>query len=200
MELIKSLIMAMVLSMSMIASPPGGANIDMIKTALEEVPEVEHHKVWTSANLNIRELPLLTSNVVGIYDKGTELDVVYLDDDWALVTDTGYSVNRNYLSNTKINPYEEYVFKLTAYCPCSSCSEGWGRKTATGTTATEGRTIAVDPRIIPYGTKVMINGHTYIAEDCGGGVKGYHIDVYFDNHSKVNKFGRKQEKVIILED
>jgi 3D (Asp-Asp-Asp) domain-containing protein len=87
------------------------------------------------------------------------------------------------------------TFRLTAYCPCYECSEGYGGNTATGTIAAEGRTIAVDPRVIPYGTKVIINGHTYIAEDCGGLIKGNRIDVYFDSHDKVDDFGVRNAEV-----
>lgn len=87
----------------------------------------------------------------------------------------------------------EYV--LTAYCSCSRCSGGWGSKTATGTKCKEGRTIAVDPNKIPYGSTVVINGHEYVAEDCGGGIKGKHIDIYFDSHSEALKFGRQKAEV-----
>ena len=68
--------------------------------------------------------------------------------------------------------------KTTGYCPCRSCSAGWGRNTCTGAVASSQHTIAVDPRVIPYGTRVMINGVVYIAEDKGGGVKGHHIDIF----------------------
>ena len=64
-------------------------------------------------------------------------------------------------------------FKLTAYCPCAKCCGKTDGITATGTLAAEGRTIAVDPRVIPYGSSVTIyfadgTVHTYTAEDCGG--------------------------------
>lgn len=75
-------------------------------------------------------------------------------------------------------------FKLTGYCPCSQCSEGFGTRTATGTRAVAGRTVAVDPRVIPYGTHLLINGHEYIAEDRGGAVRGNHIDVYYNTHAE----------------
>ena len=52
--------------------------------------------------------------------------------------------------------------------------------TATGITAREGRTIAVDPTIIPYGTKVIIGNNIYIAEDCGSAVKGKVIDIFVE--------------------
>ena len=89
-------------------------------------------------------------------------------------------------------------FMLTAYCPCSTCCGKSDGITATGTIATQGRTIAVDPRVIPYGTEVIINGHTYIAEDCGGSIKGNRIDVYFDSHSEALQFGVQYADVYIV--
>lgn len=75
-------------------------------------------------------------------------------------------------------------FKLTGYCPCRICSEGFGARTATGARAVAGRTVAVDPHVIPYGTHLLINGHEYIAEDCGGAVRGNHIDIYYNTHAE----------------
>ena len=60
------------------------------------------------------------------------------------------------------------TFKLTAYCACSACCGQWADGiTATGTTARAGRTIAVDPSVIPLGSTVYINGREYIAEYTG---------------------------------
>lgn len=51
--------------------------------------------------------------------------------------------------------------------------------TSTGATAKEGRTIAVDPSIIPYGSEIMIDGKTYIAEDTGSALIGKKtIDIF----------------------
>ena len=97
-------------------------------------------------------------------------------------------------------PKPKYInmgkFKITAYCPCRKCSEGYGRQTATGHLARAKHTIAVDPKVIKYGTKVKIGNTVYTAEDCGGDVKGKHIDVYFNHHSEVNRHGVKYRKVI----
>ena len=85
------------------------------------------------------------------------------------------SIKKNYLGS----------FKLTAYCPCVSCSEGWGEITSTGVSPKEGRTVAVDPNAIPYGTKLYISGVGYrVAEDCGGGIKQNKIDIYVSDHSR----------------
>ena len=97
-------------------------------------------------------------------------------------------------------PEPEYIietFKLTAYCPCMQCCGKTDGITASGTKATEGRTIAVDPNVIPFGTEVIINGHTYIAEDKGGAIKDNRIDVYFDSHQDALEFGVQYADVLI---
>lgn len=67
-----------------------------------------------------------------------------------------------------------------------------GSKTASGAIVSEGRTIAVDPDVIPLGWWVYIEGIGFRrAEDTGRAVKGNIIDVYFDSSSTVRKFGRK---------
>ena len=83
-------------------------------------------------------------------------------------------------------------FKITAYCPCETCSDGWGRRTYSGKTAEAGRTIAVDRSVIDIGSKVKIGKHIYIAEDTGGKVDGDHIDIFFDTHEEVEEFANRK--------
>lgn len=85
--------------------------------------------------------------------------------------------------------------ELTAYCPCAVCCGKDNGITATGTVAQEGVTIAVDPDVIPLGSWVEIDGHTYHAEDVGGAVNGNHIDIYFNSHDAAWDFGRRYANV-----
>lgn len=87
---------------------------------------------------------------------------------------------------------------LTAYSagPASTGKKegdpGYGI-TASGTTVKEGRTIAVDPDIIPMGWWVYIEGIGFRrAEDTGSAIKGKKIDVYYDSESHAQRFGRKK--------
>lgn len=89
------------------------------------------------------------------------------------------------------------TYELTAYCPCARCCGNTKGITSTGTKATAGRTIAVDPKKIPYGSEVVINGHVYIAEDCGGAIKGKRIDIFCDSHAEAIAFGRQYADVKI---
>lgn len=77
-------------------------------------------------------------------------------------------------------------FKLTGYCSCSICTGQWsGGSTASGTTPTAGRTIAMGG--VPFGTKLMINGQIYTVEDRGTAYG--HVDVFFGSHSEAIAFG-----------
>ena len=72
--------------------------------------------------------------------------------------------------------------------------------TATGTVPRWG-TIAVDPTIIPYGTKVYIPQFDkyFIAEDCGGGIRGNKIDIFMNSESQCNNWGKRSIDIYIVE-
>ena len=90
-------------------------------------------------------------------------------------------------------------YKLTFYDPCVSCNGNDQALTATGTTLTEGRTIAVDPSIIPLGSRVFIEGYgVFIAEDTGGAIKGNKIDIAVTTHERANELGVQYANVYLL--
>lgn len=93
-------------------------------------------------------------------------------------------------------------YKATAY---THTDAGCDMITATGTTVRIG-TVAVDPRVIPYGTRMYIvsNDGKYIyglsaAEDCGGGIKGNRLDLYFPTTSECFRFGVRGCTVYFLD-
>jgi 3D (Asp-Asp-Asp) domain-containing protein len=88
-------------------------------------------------------------------------------------------------------------FKLTAY---SGPQLGQARPiTATGTSARAGRTVAVDPKVIPLGSRIYIDGiGERIAEDIGGGVKGQHIDLYLPSRPQARRFGVQRGTVSVV--
>ena len=89
------------------------------------------------------------------------------------------------------------TFNATAYCGCAACCGSAGGHTASGTTPTAGRTIATDPSVIPLGSKVLIDGKEYIAEDTGGAIGGKRVDIFFSSHSAALQFGRRSVDVSI---
>ncbi|SFX28302.1 3D (Asp-Asp-Asp) domain-containing protein [Thermoactinomyces sp. DSM 45891] len=74
-----------------------------------------------------------------------------------------------------------------------------GAKTASGKVARVGL-VAVDPKVIPLGTKLFIEDYGMaVAADTGGAVKGNIVDVYFNSEAECRKWGRKDKKVYILD-
>ena len=82
--------------------------------------------------------------------------------------------------------------------------EGCDLITSTGTTVRYG-TVAVDPRFIPYGTRMLIvshDGERYYgiatAEDCGGAIKRDRMDLYFPTYQECIEFGRRRCTIYFL--
>lgn len=98
-------------------------------------------------------------------------------------------------------------YRLTAYCGCSVCCDKWGENrpldengkpivyTANMSVAKEGVTIAADINVLPYGTKVIIDGHEYIVQDKGGVINGNRIDIYFESHQDALEFGVQYKEI-----
>lgn len=94
---------------------------------------------------------------------------------------------------------KEFYVTATAYTAyCNGCS---GR-TATGLNLRANpnmRVIAVDPSIIPLGSKVYVEGYGYaVAADTGGAIKGYIIDLLMPSHADAYRWGRKKVKITVL--
>lgn len=134
--------------------------------------------------------------------------------------------NEGYVENVESEPLVVFVpenekpksvktylgkFVLTAYCPCEICCGEYGKNRpvdkngkvivygSIGERLNQGFSVAVDPSVIPYGSKVEIDGHVYTAQDCGGAIKENRIDVYFDNHEEALEFGIREKGVYLIE-
>jgi 3D (Asp-Asp-Asp) domain-containing protein len=81
----------------------------------------------------------------------------------------------------------------------SSTGRAFDNVTATGAKAEYG-IVAVDPRVIPLGTKLFIEGYGYaVAKDVGGAIKGLRIDLFFESHKEAIQFGRRHVKVYVVD-
>ena len=108
-------------------------------------------------------------------------------------------------------PQDEYLgeFRITAYCSCEKCCDSWslnrpkdehGNEIVIGASGKElisGYSVAVDPKVIPYGTILIIDGKEYIAADCGGAIKGNRIDLYHDSHQDALEWGIRYKEVYL---
>lgn len=95
------------------------------------------------------------------------------------------------------------VFTVSHYCPCKKCCGKDDGITATGTVATPGRTLAVDPSVIPYGSKVVLKYEDgtiddYIAEDRGGAINGKKVDVFMGQHRAAVHAGIRRAEVFLV--
>ena len=89
------------------------------------------------------------------------------------------------------------TYKITAYCPCSKCCGKATGRTASGTTATAGRTVAASSKFA-FGTKLNIGGHIYTVEDRGGAVNGNKIDIFVNTHAEALQWGVRYMTVSVV--
>lgn len=90
------------------------------------------------------------------------------------------------------------VYKITAYCPCSKCCGKATGRTASGTRATPGRTVAASGKYA-FGTKLNIGGHIYTVEDRGGAITGNKIDIFVSSHAEALQWGVRYLPVSVVQ-
>ena len=116
----------------------------------------------TSSEINFLELSKLP-----------EKQISYLD----MLKEVNNKIYQDMQSKQEAKYQHLGTFLLTGYDDCYLCQEEFVGTTALGVPPRENHTIAVDPKIIPLGTHVLIN-------DVGGGVNQNHIDIFVGSHSE----------------
>ncbi|MCI8760894.1 MAG: hypothetical protein HFJ34_07295 [Clostridia bacterium] len=89
------------------------------------------------------------------------------------------------------------TYKITAYCPCAKCCGKTNGRTAAGTKATAGRTVAASSQFA-FGTQLNIGGHVYTVEDRGGAIKGNKIDIFVNSHAEALQWGVRYMTVNVV--
>ncbi|UNK20888.1 3D domain-containing protein [Paenibacillus sp. N3/727] len=100
------------------------------------------------------------------------------------------------------------TMKATAYSSAASENGNWGAVDYFGNSLKLG-TIAVDPKVIPLGTKVLVTGHSHpglpneafvaVARDIGGAIKGNRVDIFIPGSQKsVSQFGIQNVKLYFI--
>lgn len=117
---------------------------------------------------------------------------------YAALEDYQYS-DENFETETSGEDVSSFQHAITVEATAYSAEEMTGL-TASGTYVRHG-VIAVDPRIIPLGTRVYIPGYGFaIAEDTGGSIIGNRIDIAFDSYGEAISFGRQIIEIYIIDD
>ena len=171
----------------------------------EEVPKDYITYVYVDL-LNLRSGATTDSEVLTVLNYGTELQVIgemniYINDElidhWTHVRYQDYTgyLKSDYLIDEP--PYYSLgVYDITYYCPCAICCGVETGITASGAVATAGVTCAADGSI-PFGTELIIDGHTYIVQDRGGAIKGNHIDIFCNTHEEALNRARRNAEVFM---
>lgn len=159
--------------------------------------------VVTTSKLNVRSGPSTNYKVIGSLAKNNKVTILSSSNGWHKVR---LSNNREGWSSSKYirrggqssnssssNNTSKKTIKVqaTAYTGYSTTSTGqkpvWG-------------SIAVDPRVIPYGTKVYIPqfDKVFVANNTGGAIKGNKIDIYMNTKKQCYDWGRRNIEIQIL--
>ena len=105
------------------------------------------------------------------------------------------TTNANATTNTNTTTR---IFKVTAYCSCAKCCGKVTGRTASGTSAKAGQTVAASGQFA-FGTKLNINGKEYTVEDRGGAIQGNRIDIYMNSHAEALAWGVKYLPVEVVD-
>ena len=182
--------------------------IEVIRVTKEKVAEEKmlaySTEERTSADLFSGETRILQKG-----EKGIEKSI------YEVIMENGKEVARNFVEKVVLKePVKQIVAMGTrqvvsrggsslefteAYTMTATAYTHTGNKTYTGIWPSVG-TISVDPKVIPLGTRLYVDGYGYgTAMDTGGSIKGKRIDVFMDTEQEALKWGRRQVKVFVLQ-
>ena len=156
-----------------------------------------------ATRVNFRTEPSTDSEVYSLLDEGTDVIILGQEGDWTKVDidDTIGYVYGKYITNHKndINVDNIDENNVTSLDVTATAYAGY-TITSTGTVPVAGSTIAVDPDVIPYGSKVYIPefNKVFTAEDCGSAIKGNRIDIFMNSEAECNNWGVQDITVYIL--
>ena len=165
--------------------------------------------VVTTSRLNVRKGPSTKYSRMGNLYKNKSVTILDSKGNWYKINFNGKEgwVSKNYIkvngnstsqsssqnnsNNSQSNVVRTMKVEASAYTGYSTTSTGqkpvWW-------------TIAVDPKVIPYGTKVYIPqfGRTFIANNTGGAIKGNKIDIFMNSKKECYNWGRRTIEIQIL--
>ncbi len=134
--------------------------------------------------------------------KSLEEDIKQLEDRKEFLEDERDKLYQDLLEkDNRIQELEDikiFAMEATAYTDDYESQGKWIGQTATGMKPQVG-VVAVDPKVIPLGTELYVEGYGQaIAGDTGGAIKGHRIDLFFNTRGEALKFGRKNLRVRVM--
>ncbi len=190
--ILKSMVMFMIITLFMFSFYMKNSFADSLGTV-------------TASKLNVRSGPSTKNKVIRSLRRNNSVQILSTSNGWHQVklssNKTGWASskyisignsNNSNANNTKTGSIKRKINVVaTAYTGYSTTSTGqkpvWG-------------TIAVDPKVIPYGTKVYIPkfNKVFIANNTGGAIKGNKIDIFMNTKKECYSWGRKNIEIHIL--
>ncbi|MGE4284536.1 MAG: 3D domain-containing protein [Clostridia bacterium] len=195
-----------------------GIHIDIInvekKTVIESVPLKYNTIVKKDRSLANTKKKTVQEGKAG--EKQISMNVVYENDKEIsrkvieekvikspvdeIITQGTYPVKPVSESGEALAYSRKFTAKATAYWAIRGVGKTY---TASGRKAVYNpdgySTIAVDPKVIPYGTKLFVEGYGFaIAADTGTSIKGDTVDVYFNTYKEACNWGLKYVDVYVL--
>ncbi len=155
-----------------------------------------------SDRVNFRKEASTNSDIYKVLDKNTSVTILGYEGDWSKVSinDTvGYVYSKYITNGNEAIETSNIDTSKTVSLDVKATAYAGDTITSTGTVPTEGTTIAVDPSVIPYGSKVYIPefDKVFTAEDCGSAIKGNRIDIFMDSEAKCNEWGVKNITIYV---
>lgn len=146
--------------------------------------------------------------VIAAHAEDQPIAIIYQDAEQrrmnAKVIDEAPPINRisEDLDEQDANGHQmEYIseFTVTYYCPCKRCNGSNGAIDRLGNPLVWG-TVAVDPKVIPLGTQLVVDGYdtVFTARDTGDEwVQGKHIDIFVPvSHAEAKKMGQGEHRKV----
>ncbi len=161
---------------------------DAIEAA--EVAQVKEVDILPTTPASVADFSSLNDTKIEINNENINTETVNLAEDMSIeenIVEKSYGYDGDYIA--------VYDMEATAYLPTDG--DGYGI-TATGIPATYG-VAAVDPYVIPLGSRLYIPGYgEAIAADTGGAIYGNRIDLCMESYSECMNFGRRYVTVYVL--
>lgn len=146
----------------------------------------------------IRLVILLNKDLQALKNEveGLENEIKLLEDERELLYK---DLHRLEQEKKELEDIKIFSMEATAYTDDVASQGKWVGQTATGMKPQVG-VVAVDPKIIPLGTKLYVEGYGLaIAGDVGGAIKGHRIDLFMNTSRECYDFGRRRVKVRVIE-
>jgi 3D (Asp-Asp-Asp) domain-containing protein len=164
--------------------------------------------------LRVRAGPAMSHRIVTTVNEGTTVRIAAGpvsdgDDDWYQVSvgtsTTGWSVGRYLIPSNAVRAMSNVEGRRVILARVTAYASGvggvpLGSKTHSGTRPRWG-VVAVDPKVIPIGSSLLIEGYddtTFVAEDVGSGIKGEALDIWLPDLKDARTYGTQYRRVTIV--